>query len=90
MAQPQIGYRVQYLDHRPGKWGPAYGDCWWAVMPDRRYTRVATAFRVMRDHAAAMTAPAFSSGVTRVIDVNDGRVLAMQYHHGRGGIIRRY
>lgn len=82
-------YRVQTMDSRPGEFGPAYGDCWRGVMPDRRYTREATALRRMAEHAAALTAPAWSQGVTRVVVVDDdtGEVVRVveRRNHGAGG-----
>lgn len=62
-------YRVEYLDHRPGQY-PGYGDCWRPVIPDRRYTRIKTALRIMHYNAASLTALAYRNCVTRVIEIN--------------------
>lgn len=73
-------YRLEYMSSRPNEFGPSYGDCWWPVMPNRKYTRLETCFRLMRSHVDASTAPAFRRGVTRIVDADDGRVIAMEYH----------
>lgn len=61
-------YRIEYMDHQPGCYGSAYADCWNPPIPNRAYTRIETALRLMREHAAASTAPAYRRGVTRVIE----------------------
>jgi hypothetical protein len=82
-----MAYRLQYLDHHPGCYGPNYGDCWWWLMPDRAYTRIETALQKMDWHASISTAPAFVRGVTRVVEVVDkgrqiARVVAAVNHDG--------
>ena len=82
-------YRLQYMGNLPGEYGPSYGDCWWWVMPDRVYTRIATAQRLLRRHVAGSTPPAFCRGVTRIVEVDENRnvirVVNSQRHYPAGG-----
>jgi hypothetical protein len=73
-------YRLEYLHGDSRYKYPGYGDCWWPCMPNRKYTRLDTCFRLMREHVDNSTAPAFRHGATRIVGADDGRVVAMEYH----------